>query len=333
MEIKLIKKLAKNINTNSDELSFLVGVDVIIDRLLARHPNTTKEMLEQLSRSDDKTVCRSSVTHPNIGRDTLVKLARKYTKAFFKSPALEEILSKYPSIPMSLERECLRNILNSKNCSDTLGKWALEHGDDWLQASYILGKDRQIYMLEKYRKSKYPQVVSAILHFDDTSYLQWAKDLGYEISVHEGEESAFLSRSYAELYIDQLNDLGSSLYQKLVPDRGAAESLQGELLRAIGALEAEYLRNLFMNWGDGSNYYEDFLALIYNTLIQDKSFSPLVKSIIEADVEHIRFIAQDESDEDNPFRFNDIEAMAFPRLNAVIVVWCNLHPDFIHLNP
>jgi hypothetical protein len=40
-----------------------------------------------------------------------------------------------------------------------------------------------------------------------------------ELSFLVGEESAFLSRSYAELYIDQLNDLGSSLYQKLVPDR------------------------------------------------------------------------------------------------------------------
>ena len=371
MDKAIATSIAKNKASTSEQLESAFGVDASIDRLLAKHTNSATELLEKLSHSSDKTVCRNVAANPNIPRRVLINLAQVYPKAFFKNPAISSILRNDPIIPYDFDRLKLRKILARKDCPDVLGYWAYDHGDDWLQAAYIIGSVRSSDMQYKFRESKYPQVLSALLHFDDESYLRWAKDLGCEISKKINEEDDLTLRDYVETEIDQLNEKCIDLGMKLVPKEGVADSLQGEILRAIRGLEGEYYRNLFMNWNDGSNYYEDLLALIRRTLINEESFSPLVKKIVEADVEHIRFIAtydSSDSDEDasnseypndddvsdllalmdysnddlevdeddcdeeedgdgKPYRFNDIETMAFPRLSAVIAVWCERHKE------
>ena len=374
MDKKIATSIAKNKAATSEQLGLIAGIDVSIDRLLAKHDNSPAELLEKLSHSSDKTVCRNVAANPNIPRKVLINLAQAFPKSFFKNPAISSILRNDSTILFDFDRLKLRKILASKDCPDILGEWAYDHGDDWLQAAYILGSVRSSSMLEKFRESNYPQVVSALLHFDNESYLQWAKDLGCVFSEDKNEEGELISRNYVETEIDQLNERCVDLSMSLVPKVGVSDSLQGEILRAISRLEGEFYRNLFMNWGDDSGYYEDLLALIHSTLIDEESFSPLVKKIVEADVEHIRFIATYESSDsdgeddlnseypddddvsamlalidysnddmdaneddcdaeidrnENPYRFNDIETMAFPRLNAVIAVWCERHKESI----
>jgi hypothetical protein len=371
MDKKIATSIAKNKASTSEQLESAFGVDVSIDRLLAKHTNSATELLEKLSHSSDKTVCRNVAANPNIPRRVLINLAQVYPKAFFRNPAISSILRNDSTILYDFDRLKLRKILASKDCPDILGEWAYDHGDDWLQAAYIIGSVRSSDMLCKFRESKYPQVVSALLHFDDGSYIQWAKDLGCEPSEVQSEECEFSPRNDVEMKIDQLDKIRSDLYQKLVPKTGVPESLQGQIINAISILQGGYWRNFFMNWDDGSNYYEDLLALIHRILIDEESFSPLVKKIVEADVEHIRFIAtynssdieDDESDSEyadddddsdllalmdfsndnlesseddcdteedrdgNPYRFNDIESMALPRLTAAVVVWCERHKE------
>ena len=372
MDKKIATSIAKNKAATSEQLGLIAGIDVSIDRLLAKHDNSPAELLEKLSHSSDKTVCRNVAANPNIPRKVLINLAQAFPKSFFKNPAISSILRNDSTILFDFDRLKLRKILASKDCPDILGEWAYDHGDDWLQAAYILGSVRSSSMLEKFRESNYPQVVSALLHFDNESYLQWAKDLGCVFSEDKNEEGELISRNYVETEIDQLNERCVDLSMSLVPKVGVSDSLQGEILRAISRLEGEFYRNLFMNWGNDSNYFEDLLALIHSTLIDEESFTPLVKKIVEADVEHIRFIATYESSDsdgeddlnseypddddvsamlalidysnddmdaneddcdaeidrnENPYRFNDIETMAFPRLNAVIAVWCERHKE------
>jgi hypothetical protein len=371
MDIKIATSIAKNKSSTSEQLELIAGVDISVDRILAKHANSLDELLEKLSVSSDKTVCLNVVANPNVPRRVLINLAQVYPNAFFKNPAISSILRNDPTIPYDFDRLKLRKILARKDCPDVLGDWAYDHGDDWLQAAYIIGSVRSSDMLFKFRESKYPQVVSALLHFDDGSYMQWAKDLDCEPSEVQSEESDFSPRNDVEMKIDQLDKIRSDLYLKLVPKTGAPDSLQGQIINAISTLQGGYWRNFFMNWDDGSNYYEDLLALIHRILIDEESFSPLVKKIVEADVEHIRFIAtydssgseDDESDSEyaddddvsdllalmdfsnndlesneddcdaeedsdgNPYRFNDIESMALPRLTAAVAVWCERHKE------
>lgn len=371
MDTKIATSIAKNKASTSEQLESVFGVDTSIDRLLAKHPNSATELLEKLSHSSDKKVCRNVAANPNIPRQVLINLAQVYPKAFFRNPAISSILRNDSTIPYDFDRLKLRKILASKDCPDILGEWAHDHGDDWLQAAYIIGSVRPSNMLEKFRQSNYPQVLSALLHFDDGSYIQWAEDLGCVPSEGQNKESDFSPRNNVEMKIEQLNKRRIDLYLMLAPEIEVPDNLQSQVLRAISTIEGAYWSDCFMNWGNGFDDYEDLLALIHKTLINEESFSPLVKKIIEADVEHIRFIAtndsygSDEDDSDSeysddddvsdllalmdysnndletneddcdgeddcngkPYRFNDIETIALPRLNAVIAVWCQRHKE------
>ena len=371
MDKKIATSIAKNKAATSEQLGLIAGIDVSIDRLLAKHDNSPAELLEKLSHSSDKTVCRNVAANPNIPRKVLINLAQAFPKSFFKNPAISSILRNDSTILFDFDRLKLRKILASKDCPNILGEWAYDHGDDWLQAAYIIGSVRPSNMLEKFRQSNYPQVLSALLHFDDGSYIQWAEDLGCVPSEGQNKESDFSPRNNVEMKIEQLNKRRIDLYLMLAPKKEVPDNLQSQVLRAISTIEGAYWSDCFMNWGNGFDDYEDLLALIHKTLINEESFSPLVKKIIEADVEHIRFIAtndsygSDEDDSDseypddddvstmlalidysnddmdaneddcdaeidrneNPYRFNDIETMAFPRLNAVIAVWCERHKE------
>src|SRR6266542_1987495 len=50
-----------------------------------------------------------------------------------------------------------------------------------------------------------------------------------------------------------------ALFDKLVPESGQADTVQGELLRAIVRLASECFRNGNMNWDDGFDVFVDFL--------------------------------------------------------------------------
>jgi hypothetical protein len=53
-------------------------------------------------------------------------------------------------------------------------------------------------------------------------------------------------------WVERLDDKNSDLWKELVPAEGNANSVQGELVRAIGRLQTENFRNEMTNWGDGS---------------------------------------------------------------------------------
>lgn len=101
MNFKEMVKLAKDPATTAENLSALVGECDQVNRLVAKHPNTNIEILEKLSQIGDKAVSRNILSNPKVPREIIIKLAPEYPKAFFKNPAIYEILSKDPSIPFS----------------------------------------------------------------------------------------------------------------------------------------------------------------------------------------------------------------------------------------
>ena len=120
--------------------------------------------------------------------------------------------------------------------------------------------------------------------------------------------------------------------------KGCASSLQGELVRALGRIEAEHFRNGMTNWGDGSGFYEGFTSLIHDTLKSEKNFTKLVKKAIVADIGEIKksgqigkAIASGKKPRDAAFGGNvliqcDVEK-SHQRLGALITLWCQRHPE------
>jgi len=83
---------AKNKKSTAEQLRYLLGVSEEVDRLLAKHPNTTAEMLDKLGESMDAKTEALVTAHPNISIDLLDSLGAFQPLAMFQNPALPKIM-------------------------------------------------------------------------------------------------------------------------------------------------------------------------------------------------------------------------------------------------
>lgn len=178
---------------------------------------------------------------------------------------------------------------------------------------------------------------------DEAVYLAWATDLGFVRAEPEINEPASL-KSEIDEWVEAMWDQNSALWKELVPVEGSAPSLQGELVRALGRIEAEHFKNGMMNWGDGSGYYESFTKLIHDRLNAEKTFSKLVKKVLDADIDQIKLsgqmgkaIASGKKPRAAAFGLSvlvqsDVE-ISHKRLGTLITIWCERHPDLIPFEP
>ena len=175
------------------------------------------------------------------------------------------------------------------------------------------------------------------LEQDEETYLAWATDLGFTRPAPDGDVPASL-KSEIDDWVETLWDQNQALWKALVPEKGSAPTLQGELVRALGRIETEHFKNGMTNWGDGSGVYEDFADLIHETLKADKTFSKLVKKVIDADIGEIKRSGQvgkaiatgkkpREAAFDGSILFQGDVEKSHQRLGALITLWCQRHPD------
>lgn len=102
------------------------------------------------------------------------------------------------------------------------------------------------------------------------------------------------------------------IWRTYVPKRGQADTVQGELIRAVEKLRDEAGRNGNVNWDDG---FERLVLFLRRTLNE-----PLV-----FDASASREIADDLAVISNP----EVPADdgPFDRLTDRLVEWCRAHPD------
>jgi hypothetical protein len=226
--------------------------------------------------------------------------------------------------------------LGSADIPDFAVDWVVAHGDLHAQASYLLGSPRSAAIAERFRTSKYPLIVQQLLEVDEPTYLAWAEDLGFELPApKDGEEIS--PRQEIDSWVENLDSQNNERWGALVPASGPASTLQGEVIRALGRIESEFFRNGMMNWGDGSNHYENFTKLIHTTLKREKSFSKLVLKIVDADIAAVtrsgeigRAIATGKKPREAAFSSNffvqtEVEK-SHQRLGALIALWCERNP-------
>ena len=68
-------------------------------------------------------------------------------------------------------------------------------------------------------------------------------------------------------------DEAHRIWKEFVPKKGQAETVQGELLRAVEKLRDEASRNGNVNWDEG---FEILLAYVEGRLLDPEVFNPLV---------------------------------------------------------
>ncbi|AUC17136.1 hypothetical protein BTO06_15835 [Tenacibaculum sp. SZ-18] len=111
------------------------------------------------------------------------------------------------------------------------------------------------------------------------------------------------------------------IWQNYVPKSGQAETVQGELLRAVEKLRDEAHRNGNINWDNG---HEILGLYVKDTLINSNEFDQETVKQIKSDIQRLLIFEQ-------PYLEDDI----YDRLTDRIVDWFIKHPDPVshELNP
>jgi hypothetical protein len=123
------------------------------------------------------------------------------------------------------------------------------------------------------------------------------------------------------------------LWKALVPLGGDAETLQGEIIRAVGRLEDEYNRNGNINW-EPRDYHSEFVDFLKYYLADERTFDTATVKKIKDAAEQVRLAAEDLKTE--VFRGEEMKVQqhsadsAFEFLIECAVEWCDKNPNPIY---
>lgn len=125
-------------------------------------------------------------------------------------------------------------------------------------------------------------------------------------------------------------DIARWIWKNLVPKSGQADSVQGEILRAIEKLRWEAQENGNINWDDSFVMFIDFLQA---KLADEELFTSEIKSEITNDLARLKnFMPPDETeDELQTAALPYVEDDLYDRLTTHLVSFCRLHPQVIPL--
>ncbi len=104
-----------------------------------------------------------------------------------------------------------------------------------------------------------------------------------------------------------------ALWRNYVPVSGQADTVQGELIRAVEKLRDEAHRNGNVNWDDGHIILAEFVR---DTLIGSGQFDAIASAEIDRDVTRLL-----------DFERPETSAEPFDRLTDRIVDWSRSHPQ------
>ena len=108
-----------------------------INRLVARHPNASSELLARLAKSPDKPTRRNVALNPKTSKEVLLELAPAFAGEFFQNPAFDLLLIEDPNLLFSLPVSVLKNILKREDCPDSFINWAARFGNKSHQLAIV----------------------------------------------------------------------------------------------------------------------------------------------------------------------------------------------------
>lgn len=132
------KNPAQNPEATPDSLLALLDKDDATNRLLARHPRASAELLEKLSHSSDMAARKAVCLNPNASKEVLIRLAPQFPGDFFLNPAFDWLLLEEPDLLFKLGKGVLKNILKRSDCPLSFIQWAAKHGNEQEQLALAM---------------------------------------------------------------------------------------------------------------------------------------------------------------------------------------------------
>jgi len=110
-----------------------------------------------------------------------------------------------------------------------------------------------------------------------------------------------------------------ALWQTYVPKRGQADTVQGELIRAVEKLRDEAQRNSNINWGKNHVLLAEYLR---DTLTHSGLFDEVATAEIQRDVARLL-----------NYKYPETSNEPYDRLTDHIVEWARAHPAAVPRQP
>jgi hypothetical protein len=140
----------------------LLDKDDATNRLLARHPRASAELLEKLSHSSDRAIRQAVASNPNTPPQTFVRLGQQFPKAFLANPALDLLLMVSPDLIEQAPQAFLIRLLKQADCPTSLLVWAAGHPQAKVQLAVAMNAKAPEQALEKLQASKHVSVLEVI---------------------------------------------------------------------------------------------------------------------------------------------------------------------------
>lgn len=153
---------AKDMQATPQSLLPLLDKDVATNRLLAKHPRSSAELLEVLSHNSDKATRQSVAGNPNTLLQTYVRLGQQFPKQFLANPALDLLLLTNPALMEEVPEALLIRLLKESECPGTLLTWAASHSQAKVQLAVAMNANAPEKALEKLRASKHLVVIDSV---------------------------------------------------------------------------------------------------------------------------------------------------------------------------
>jgi len=156
------KNTAQDPEATPENLLELIDKDEATNRLLAKHPRASAELLEKLSHSNDKLTRQGVAANPNTAPEIYVKLGQQFPKEFLANPALDLLLMVHPALLEEVPPALLVRLLKQADCPASLLIWAADHPQEKVQLAVAMNPKVQEKALEKLRLSQYQSVLEAV---------------------------------------------------------------------------------------------------------------------------------------------------------------------------
>jgi hypothetical protein len=130
-------KMLEDVELDAPTLERFAFQSFKINRLVARHPNVSSELLARLAKSPDKPTRRNVALNPKTSKEVLLELAPTFPGEFFQNPAFDLLLIEDPNLLFSLPVSVLKNILKRDDCPDSFINWAARFGNKSHQLAVV----------------------------------------------------------------------------------------------------------------------------------------------------------------------------------------------------
>jgi predicted DNA-binding WGR domain protein/pentose-5-phosphate-3-epimerase len=168
----------------TESLMALLDKDDATNRVLARHPKASADLLEKLSHSSDKTTRQAVTGNPNTPPETLVRLGQQFPKEFLANPALDLMLMVNPGLMEQVSVSLLIRLLKQTDSPASMLIWAAGHETAKVQLAVAMNASAPLQALQLLRQSRHPVVREAVLA-QQAEDVQEDPEKGFEQAVRD----------------------------------------------------------------------------------------------------------------------------------------------------